>query len=155
MTRRSNIEVLQYKQKLNVTELLTLSRTSTKQTKNIAKSPDLRGGLETADHCGAVLLFELNSLTYAFCSTNHSAETRQNINGKKKQKGTKKRLARQEWTERNDKHEKTSQDTVRRAAVRLPLAARRPLAAHWPVHVSLNKAQHNTTQQNATQHNRT
>ena len=57
--------------RLNVTELLTTIRTSTKQTKNTSKNIDLRGRLKTADHCGAVLLFELNSLTYAFCSTSH------------------------------------------------------------------------------------
>ena len=57
--------------RLNVTELLTTIRTSTKQTKNTSKITDLRGRLKTADHCGAVLLFELNSLTYAFCSTSH------------------------------------------------------------------------------------
>ena len=55
--------------RLNVIELLTTIRTSTKQTKNTSKIIDLRGRLKTADHCGAVLLFELNSLTYAFCST--------------------------------------------------------------------------------------
>ena len=57
--------------RLNVTELLTTIRTSTKQTKKTSKITDLRGRLKTADHCGAVLLFELNSLTYAFCSTSH------------------------------------------------------------------------------------
>ena len=59
--------------RLNVTELLTTIRTSTKQTKNTSKITDLRGRLKTADHCGAVLLFELNSLTYAFCSTSHKS----------------------------------------------------------------------------------
>ena len=54
---------------MNVIELLTTIRTSTKQTKNTSKIIDLRGRLKTADHCGAILLFELNSLTYAFCST--------------------------------------------------------------------------------------
>ena len=56
---------------LNVIELLTTIKTLTKQTKNTSKIIDLRGPLKTADHCGAVLLFELNSLTYAFCSTSH------------------------------------------------------------------------------------
>ena len=58
--------------RLNVTELLTTIRTSTKQTKNTSKITDLRGPLKTADYCGAVLFFELNSLTYAFCFTNHN-----------------------------------------------------------------------------------
>ena len=34
--------------------LLRTIRTSTKQTKNTSKITDLRGGLKTADHCGAV-----------------------------------------------------------------------------------------------------
>ena len=59
------------KSRLKVIELLTTIKTSTKQTKNTSKIIDLRGRLKTADHCGAVLLFELNSLTYAFCSTSH------------------------------------------------------------------------------------
>ena len=57
--------------RLNVTDLLTLSGTLTTQTKNVSNIIDLCGGLETADHYGAVSLFELNSLTYAFCSTSH------------------------------------------------------------------------------------
>ena len=39
--------------------------------KNKPENIDLRGFLKTADHCGAVSLFDLNSLTYAFCSANH------------------------------------------------------------------------------------
>ena len=40
--------------RLNVTELLTTIRTSTKQTKNTSKITNLRGRLKTADHCVAV-----------------------------------------------------------------------------------------------------
>ena len=39
---------------MNVTELLTMIRKTTKQTKNTTIITDLRGGLKTADHCGAV-----------------------------------------------------------------------------------------------------
>ena len=40
--------------RLNVTELLTTIKTSTKQTKKTSKIIDLRGRLKTADNCGAV-----------------------------------------------------------------------------------------------------
>ena len=40
--------------KLNVTELLTTIKTSTKQTKSTSKIIDLRGRLKTADHYGAL-----------------------------------------------------------------------------------------------------
>ena len=55
----------------NVQKLLATIEISEKQTKNTSKCPDLRGPLKTADHCGAVLLFALNSLTYAFRSTSY------------------------------------------------------------------------------------
>ena len=49
---------------------------------------------------------------------------------------------------RNDKHEKTSQDTVRRAVLRLPLAVCRALLPTGPFTQAWTK--HNTTQRNRT-----
>ena len=78
--RRSNIEALQYKRSIERNRITNDNQNINKQTKNTSKITDLRGRLKTADHCGAVLLFELNSLTYAFCSTSQESASHHNAN---------------------------------------------------------------------------
>ena len=69
--RRSKTEALQYKQQIECNRIINDNHNINKTHEKHPKITDLRGGLQTADHCGAALFFELNSLKYAFCSTNH------------------------------------------------------------------------------------
>ena len=87
---------------MNVTELLTTIRTSTKQTKNTSKIIDLRGRLKTADHCGAVWraggkpstwfppgrLVEQSGVKEEGFTENNSKETDQKSNAKRQPKST-------------------------------------------------------------------
>ena len=62
MIRRSNTEALQYKRQIECNRITNDNQNINKTNEKHIKIIDLRGRLKTADHYGAVLLFELNSL---------------------------------------------------------------------------------------------